>query len=41
MSAVIALFLGNLTATMEGAKRMIDDTNITRKFLNNGYTFLL
>lgn len=26
MSAVLALFLGNLTATMEGAKRMIDDS---------------
>ena len=34
MPAVLALFIGNLTATMEGAKRMIDDSKHNLKIFN-------
>ena len=34
MPAVLALFLGNLTATMEGAKRMVDDSKHNSKIFN-------
>ena len=42
MSAVLALFLGNLTATMEGAKRMIDDSKHNLKIFNQWlYVFVI
>ena len=42
MSAVMALFLGNLTATMEGAKRMIDDSKHNLKIFNQWlYIFVI
>lgn len=42
MSAVMALFLGNLTATMEGAKRMIDDSKHNLKIFNQWlYVFVI
>jgi zinc transporter, ZIP family len=42
MSAVLALFLGNLTATMEGAKRMVDDSKHNLKIFNQWlYVFVI
>ena len=42
MSAVLALFLGNLTATMEGAKRMVDDSKHNLKIFNQWlYVFII
>ena len=42
MSAVLALFLGNLTATMEGAKRMVDDSKHNLKIFNEWlYVFVI
>jgi ZIP family zinc transporter len=41
MSAVMALFLGNLTATMEGAKRMIDDSKHNLIFNQWLYVFVI
>jgi len=41
-SAVLALFLGNLTATMEGAKRMVDDSKHNLKIFNQWlYVFVI
>ena len=42
MPAVIALFLGNLTATMEGSKRMVDDTRHNSKIFKQWlYVFII
>ncbi|MGZ5550977.1 MAG: hypothetical protein ACXW07_09500, partial [Nitrososphaeraceae archaeon] len=42
MSAVFALFLGNLTATMEGAKRMVDDSKHNAKIFKQWlYVFVI
>lgn len=41
MSAVLALFLGNLTATMEGAKRMVDDSKHNLIFNQWLYVFVI
>lgn len=42
MYAVLALFLGNLTATMEGAKRMVDDSKHNLKIFNQWlYVFVI
>jgi ZIP family zinc transporter len=42
MSAVLALFIGNLTATMEGAKRMVDDSKHNLKIFNQWlYVFVI
>ena len=42
MSAVLALFIGNLTATMEGAKRMVDDSKHNLKIFKQWlYVFVI
>ena len=42
MSAVLELFIGNLTATMEGAKRMVDDSKYNLKIFKQWlYVFVI